>query len=104
MYKGFKSEDKRRGPREACETTASYVKMKKDQSFEEGKATVLNVSAGGMRLRLPTPLAPGSLIELTLPHGQFTTVLEACWSKPQKQPSHRTQYRVGCRILYACFG
>lgn len=72
--------------------------------FEEGTATVLNKSAEGMLLRMPKPVDPGRILEVTFQsegNPEFHTVLEVRWTKPSTA-MEPPQYFVGCRSLFAC--
>jgi hypothetical protein len=78
------------------------------ESFEEGGATVLNISSEGMLLHVPKSYDPGAIIELSLPDPRnrqftFTTILEARWAQSNNKPDRHIQHLVGCRTLYACF-
>lgn len=100
-------EEKRRQPRVPCDQVAGYVRSGVESAaveFEEGTTTVLNKSAEGMLLRMPTPLDPGRILEVTFhPEGnpELHAVLEVRWSKPSQSAEGR-QYFVGCRNLFAC--
>lgn len=100
-------EEKRRQPRVPCDQVAGYLRSVERAAveFEEGTTTVLNKSAEGMLLRMPAPLDPGRILELTFhPQGNpdLHAVLEVRWSKPA-QAAGSQSYFVGCRNLFARF-
>lgn len=99
-----RSTDQRRETRTLCDKRGSFYKNTARQSYQEGGTTVLNFSSHGMLLHMPKTCAPGSIIELTLSNpknGQLTTILEARWSRSDKQ-AHPRRYLVGCHALFAC--
>jgi c-di-GMP-binding flagellar brake protein YcgR len=100
-----RTREQRREVRRPSRQVGSYLKSiaAEKLEFEEGRATLLNQSTGGMLLRVSRSFQPGGILEVSFKDAkkhETTTVLKVCWSRPVSRGAKA--HLIGCRQLLAC--